>query len=314
MQNRMRIGTRSSALALAQTRFFVATLARAHGWSSAETEQQTEIIQFKTTGDRVQDRPLADIGGKGLFAKELEEALLDGTIDCAVHSLKDMLPELLPGLFLACHLPREDPRDAFISRIAANLDQLPDGAVVGTSSVRRQAILLNRRPDLKPVMFRGNVETRLDKLAGGEVAATVLAIAGLKRLGIEAHARHIFTTQEMLPAVAQGTIAIETRAADLRLRNFLSPCNHLDTELAVTLERAFLGALNGTCKTPIAGLAVRQGPTSFKFEGCVLSPDGRKRVDVSLTIAITTSEEADAAGRDAGRDLLSRSDRHLFET
>jgi hydroxymethylbilane synthase len=255
VQTRLRIGTRGSALALTQTRLFIAALAQAQGWDTGEAAKRTEIVEIKTTGDRIQDRSLADIGGKGLFAKEIEDALLSGAIDCAVHSLKDM-PTVLPqGLVIDCHLPREDPRDAFVSKIAATLHDLPPGAVMGTSSVRRRAILLNLRPDLKLVEFRGNVGTRLGKLARGEAAATILALAGLKRLGAESHARHIFTRQEMLPAVAQGAIGIEARENDARVRDFIAPVDHRDTALAVTLERAFLAVLDGSCKTPISGLA-----------------------------------------------------------
>ena len=313
VQTRLRIGTRGSALALTQTRMVIAALARAHDWSPAEAEANTEVIVIKTTGDQVQDRSLADIGGKGLFAKEIEEALLRGTIDCAVHSLKDMPAVLPPGLIMACHLPREDPRDAFISKTAANLGELPQGAVVGTSSVRRRAILSNKRPDLKLVTFRGNVDTRLNKIASGEAAATILALAGLKRLGVEAHARHVFSTQEMLPAVAQGAIGIEARGNDAPTLDLLAPCNHRDTELAVTLERAFLAALDGSCKTPIGGLAQRRDAATFDFSGCVLTPDGRTRFDVARTATVTNAKEAEAVGLDAGRDLLARAGRIFFE-
>ena len=313
VQSRLRIGTRGSALALTQTRLTIAALARAHGWSQTEASDRTEIVPIKTTGDKVQDRSLADIGGKALFAKEIEEALLGGTIDCAVHSLKDMPGILPPGLIIACHLPREDPRDAFVSKIAASLSELPHGAVVGTSSVRRQAILLNARPDLKLVTFRGNVDTRLNKLAAGEAAATILALAGLRRLGAEAHARHIFSTQEMLPAVAQGAIGIEVREDNAHVRDLISPVNHRDSDFAITLERGFLAALGGSCKTPIAGLAERRDATTFHFIGCVLTPDGRMRVDVTRTASVTSAKKAEALGLDAGRELLSRAGRNFFE-
>jgi hydroxymethylbilane synthase len=224
------------------------------------------------------------------------------------------MPTVLPkGLVIDCHLPREDPRDAFVSKSAATLAALPEGAVVGTSSVRRRAILLNHRPDLKLVEFRGNVGTRLDKLARGEAAATILALAGLKRLGAEAHARHIFTRQEMLPAVAQGTIGVEAREADTRLRDLILPIDDRDTALAVTLERAFLAVLDGSCKTPISGLAERCAANAFEFSGCVLTPDGRTRHDVSRTAALATLDEARAVGADAGQDLLSRAGRRFFE-
>jgi hydroxymethylbilane synthase len=313
VQTRLRIGTRGSALAFTQTRLFIAALAKAHAWSTDEASARTEIVAIKTTGDRIQDRSLADIGGKGLFAKEIEDALLSGTIDCAVHSLKDMPTVLPPGLVIDCHLPREDPRDAFVSKTAATLDGLPPGAIVGTSSVRRRAILLNRRPDLNLIEFRGNVGTRLDKLARGEAAATILALAGLKRLGGEAHARHIFSRQEMLPSVAQGTIAIEARKSDARMREFIRPVDHRDTALAVTLERAFLAVLDGSCKTPISGLAERGTANAFEFAGCVLTPDGRTRHDVSRTAPLASFDEARELGADAGRELLSRAGRRFFE-
>lgn len=300
-------------MALAQTRLVVAALARAHGWSPDEADARTEIVPIKTTGDRVQDRSLADLGGKGLFAKEIEEALLGGAIDCAVHSLKDMPTFLPPGLSIACYLPREDPRDAFVSRIAANVGELPRGAVVGTSSVRRTAMLFNMRSDLQVITFRGNVDTRLRKLDEGQAAATVLALAGLKRLGAEAHARHIFSTAEMLPAVAQGAIGVELRTDDARTRELLVPANDERAELAITLERAFLAALDGSCKTPIAGLAEWRDATSLAFTGCVLTLDGRTRHDVARAAHIANSKEAEALGLDAGRDLLARAGRSFFD-
>jgi hydroxymethylbilane synthase len=310
LQSRLRIGTRGSPLALAQTREFVAALARAEGWAS-EAEAHVEIVSIKTTGDAVQDRSLADIGGKGLFAKEIEEALIAGRIDCAVHSLKDMPSQLPAELTIACHLAREDPRDAFISPKAATLTALAQGAVVGTSSVRRQAILLNARPDLRIVNFRGNVDTRLRKLAEGQADATVLALAGLKRLGAEGHARHIFSSEEMLPSVAQGVIAIEARAEDTATRARLAPLDHGATMLAATLERAYLQTLDGSCKTPLAGLAEWRG-TILRFRGAALSLDGKQRFDVAREASVTSREDADAVGRDAGRELLARAGRAFF--
>jgi hydroxymethylbilane synthase len=291
----------------------IAALARAHGWSADEAQARTEIVPIKTTGDRVQDRPLADIGGKGLFAKELEEALIAGTIDAAVHSLKD-LPGLLPyGMILACHLPREDPRDVLVAKTAKSLNDLPPGAVVGTSSVRRKAMLLHARPDLKIVGFRGNVDTRLKKLANGEADATILALAGLKRLGAEAHASHIFATHEMLPAVAQGAIGVEILESNAKTRDLFAPANDRETDIAVTLERAFLAVLDGSCRTPIAGLAERRDARTIAFAGCVLSPDGRKRLDVTRQAAITTAAEAAQVGEDAARELAAKAGRAFFE-
>jgi len=312
VQTRLRIGTRGSPLALTQTRMVIAALARVHGWSADEAEARTEIVAIKTTGDRVQDRPLADIGGKGLFAKELEEALIAGTIDAAVHSLKD-LPGLLPyGMMLACHLPREDPRDVLVAKAAKSLNDLPQGARVGTSSVRRKAMLLHARPDLDIVGFRGNVDTRLKKLANGEADATILAVAGLKRLNAEAHASHIFTTQDMLPAVAQGAIGVEILESNTRVRDLFAPANDRETDIAVTLERAFLAILDGSCRTPIAGLAERRD-ASIAFNGCVLTPDGRTRIDVARQAAITTATEAEHVGTDAGRELAAKAGRQFFE-
>ena len=311
MQTRLRIGTRGSALALKQTNEFVGALARAEGWSAAEAPAKVEIVAIKTTGDSIQDRSLADIGGKGLFAKEIEEALLSGRIDCAVHSLKDMPSFLPPELAIVCHLEREDPRDAFVSRKVANVDELAHGAVVGSSSVRREAILLHRRPDLKIINFRGNVDTRLRKLDEGQADATVLALAGLKRLGAQAHARHIFSTEEMLPSVAQGVIAIEARAGDAAVRERVAMIDHRATALAASLERAFLQTLDGSCKTPLAGLAEWHG-AGVRFRGCVLSLDGRQRFDVTRDAAVSSRAEAEAIGRDAGEELLKRAGRSFF--
>lgn len=290
----------------------IAALARAHGWSAQDASARTEIFPIKTTGDKVQDRPLADIGGKGLFAKELEEALFAGTIDCAVHSLKDMPGLLPPGLILACHLPREDPRDVLVSKIANTLQDLPHGATVGSGSVRRKAMLLNARPDLHIVGFRGNVDTRLKKIATGEADATILALAGLRRLDVEAHATYIFSRAEMLPAVAQGAIGVEVLETNAKVRDLLAPANHRETDLAVTLERAFLAVLDGSCKTPIAGLAEWRGAQTIDFTGCVLTPDGRARHDVSRTAKPSNAHQAHDLGHDAGRELAARAGRTFF--
>lgn len=313
MTSPLRIGTRGSALALAQTNMVIAALARAQGWSAEEAAAKTEIVPIKTTGDKVQDRPLAEIGGKALFAKELEEALFAGTIDCAVHSLKDLQGLIRPGLVLACHLPREDPRDVLVANAAKSLGELAPHAVVGTSSVRRKAMLLNKRPDLTIVNFRGNVDTRLRKLAAGEADATILALAGLRRLGAEAHAAHVFSADEILPAVAQGAIGVECVGANTKLRDALLPADHRETALAVTLERAFLATLDGSCRTPIAGLAEWRDARTLSFRGCVLSPDGRTRHDVARVVTPTTAEEAETAGNDAGRELAKRAGRSFFE-
>lgn len=313
MQTPIRIGTRGSPLALAQTHAVIATLARVHGWSTEEASRRTSIVVIKTSGDRIQDRPLADLGGKGLFAKEIEEALLSNAIDCAVHSLKDM-PTLLPeGLVLDCVLEREDPRDALIARPGMRLSDLPMNAVVGTCSVRRQALLLNVRPDLKIVMLRGNVETRLSRVLSGDMDATILALAGLKRLNREQAASSVFSPTEMLPAVAQGTIGIEMRSADEPLREVFATINHLPTFLSVVLEREFLSVLDGSCKTPIAGLARRSSAGGMTFTGCALSPDGKIRFDVDRQGQVGTRTHAEAIGRDAGEDLLARAGRSFFQ-
>jgi hydroxymethylbilane synthase len=313
VQSRLRIGTRGSKLALTQTDMVIAALARVHGWDPAEAAARTEVVVIKTTGDKVQDRSLADIGGKGLFAKEIEEALIAGTIDCAVHSLKDLPADMPKGLALACHLEREDPRDVFVSRTAKTLAELPQNAVVGTSSVRRRAMLLNLRADLDLVEFRGNVDTRLRKLDEGQAQATVLALAGLKRLHLEAHATHVFSNDEMLPAVAQGAVGVELRANDRKTRDLLARANHRATDLAVTFERAFQAALGGSCRTPIAGLATWLGPHTITFKGSVLSRDGRTRHDVECIETVTKAAEAERAGDDAGRRLLGHAGRAFLD-
>lgn len=289
----IRIGTRGSPLALAQAREVQQRLESAHG-AGAHT---FEIRPIKTTGDRIQDRTLADAGGKGLFTKEIEEALLSGEVDIAVHSMKDM-PTLLPdGLTVACFLPREDVRDAFISSKAASLAALPAGAVVGTASLRRQAQVLNLRPDLTVVPMRGNVETRLRKLTEGVADATLLAMAGLKRLGLTDRVAAAVPLEAMLPAVAQGAIGVETRADDIAMAEVLAPLNHEPTALAVTAERAFLARLEGSCRMPIAGLAELDG-ARFVFRGAVLTPDGRQayaaRREGRPAEAIRLAEEAAA--------------------
>src|ERR1700761_4134738 len=230
----LRIGSRGSPLALVQSREVLRRLAAACGLKP----EQIEIKTIRTTGDTIQDRPLADAGGKGLFTKEIEEALLTGAIDLAVHSAKDMPTQLPDGLTLSAFLPREDPRDAFIGRTARSLRDLRAGAVVGTGSLRRQALLKHLRPDLVMVPLRGNVETRLRKLEAGDIDATVLAVAGLKRLGLLAAATAIFEIDEFLPAVAQGAIGIETRGDDARSAALVAAVNDADTATAVTAERA----------------------------------------------------------------------------
>ncbi|MEQ1753882.1 MAG: hydroxymethylbilane synthase [Micropepsaceae bacterium] len=313
MQTPIRIGTRGSPLALVQTQAVIAALAKAHQWTQAEADKNTAIIKIRTSGDRIQDRSLADLGGKGLFAKEIEEAMLAGDIDCAVHSLKDMPTFLPPGLVLDCVLEREDPRDALISTAGATLKSLRQNAVIGTSSVRRQALLLNARPDLKMVLLRGNVETRLGRVTAGDIDATILALAGLKRLNRTAAVSSIFETSEMLPAVAQGTIGIEMRESDSRLRTMFGRINHLQTLLSVTLEREYLSVLDGSCKTPIAGLAIQSVEGEMSFSGSALSPDGKQRFDVARRAKVVTVADAQAVGRSAGDELLARAGRAFFQ-
>jgi hydroxymethylbilane synthase len=294
----LRIGTRGSPLALAQARQVRALLAQAHGLDPERIA--LEII--RTTGDVIRDRPLSEVGGKGLFTKEIEEALIAGTIDLAVHSAKDM-PTVLPdGLDIAAALEREDPRDVFISRKAKNLHELPRGAVVGTASLRRQAQVLRLRGDLKVVPFRGNVETRLRKLDAGEVDATLLALAGLKRLGLAEAATAILPVEEFLPAVGQGIIALETRDNDRQTRALLAAIDHADSATALACERAFLAVLDGSCRTPIAGHAVIAGGR-LQFRGLVAQPDGSASVETSRVGAIS---EAAALGADAGAELKAR--------
>ena len=301
----LRIGTRGSPLALAQAAAVRARLVAAHGLDPTEIE----LCSIRTSGDRIQDRPLAEAGGKALFTKEIEEALLAGDIDLAVHSAKDM-PTILPGgLVLAACLEREDARDVFISRIAQSLAELPRGASVGTASLRRQAQVKRRRPDLKIQTLRGNVETRLRKLDAGEVEATLLALAGLKRLGLAHAATDVLEVDEFLPAVGQGAIAIEARNDDKRVRALLAPIDHADTSTALEAERAFLAVLDGSCRTPIAGHATLAGGV-LRFRGMIIRPDGSEAHE---TTREGKSVDAAALGADAGRELKNRAAADFFQ-
>lgn len=291
----LRIGTRGSRLALVQARMVQAQLAQA----LAVDAEAIEIVVIRTTGDIIQDRPLSDVGGKGLFTKEIEEALLGNRVDLAVHSAKDMPTYSQPGLTLAACLEREDPRDVFISRKAKSLMELPRGATMGTASLRRQAITMAIRPDLRVVPLRGNVETRLGKLDSGEFDATLLALAGLKRLGLTEHATHIMSVEEFLPAVAQGAIGLEAREGDTRMRDMLARVDHADTSIAVSCERAFLAELDGSCKTPIAGHATLDGNT-LHFRGLIARPDGGAAHDISGNGHL---RDAVQIGEEAGREL-----------
>lgn len=303
-QQPLRIGTRGSPLALVQARQVAAELQAAHGLP----DTAIDIVVIKTVADRVLDRPLSEIGGKGLFTKEIEEALLDGRIDLAVHSMKDV-PTVLPdGLVIDCLLPREDPRDAFLSPIASSLTDLPTGARIGTSSLRRQAQVKALRPDLQVVAFRGNIDTRAQKLAEGVADATFLALAGLNRMGRSGDATAVLAPEEMLPAVAQGAIGIERRAADEELAAMLRPLNHAETVQRVSAERAFLKVLDGSCRTPIAALALLDGD-SLWLRGLILTPDGTQLVETERT---GPAVDAVALGTDAGFDVRGRAGPEFF--
>jgi hydroxymethylbilane synthase len=258
-----------------------------------------EIVTIRTTGDRVQNRLLAEIGGKGLFTKEIEEALLDRRVDLAVHSLKDMETRLPDGLVIGCVPPRDDPRDAFLSRSGAPLSELPPGARIGTASLRRTAQLLRLRPDLAIVPMRGNVGTRLDKLAAGEAEGLVLALCGLRRLDKEAAVTEILEPERMLPAVAQGALAIECREADDELRQLLEALHDRDSARCIAAERAMLAALDGSCRTPVAGHA-RLSAGRLSLDGILLSPDGKSERRGSVS---GTPEEAEALGTRLGAEL-----------
>ncbi len=301
----LRIGTRGSPLALAQAHETRDRLMAAHGLP--ETAFSIEVI--KTSGDQIQDRALSEIGGKGLFTKEIEEALLGKTIDIAVHSMKDM-PTVLPdGLAIVCLLPREDVRDAFVSRRHRTIADLPKSAIVGSSSLRRRAQLLNRRPDLQVVEFRGNVQTRLRKLDEGVAEATFLAMAGLRRLGLDDLTTSPVGDDEMLPAVAQGAIGIEVRAADDVTCELLAPINDADTETQLLAERAFLAALDGSCRTPIGGLAALSAD-GIAFRGEIIRPDGSER---HATTRSGPRSDAAAMGRDAAEELRQKGGDGFFE-
>ena len=300
----IRVGTRGSPLALAQAAELRAVLAAAQSLDIAAIE----VCPIRTTGDMVGERPLAELGGKGLFTKEIDQALIDGAIDLAVHSAKD-IPAIIPGeLVIAAYLAREDPRDAFISRKAANLKALAAGAVVGTAAPRRHALVKRARPDVNVVTLRGNVETRLRKLDAGAADATLLALAGLKRLGLAAAATYVFETEEFLPAVGQGAIAIVARKQDQRMHERLAAISDEDTTTAVTAERAFLAKLEGSCRTPIAGHAkILAG--ELRFEGLILRPDGSESFQTHRHGA---ASDAAALGADAGDELARRAPTGFF--
>lgn len=306
MEHRLRIGTRGSKLALYQANEVARLIGLALG---LPPQDATEIIVIKTTGDRVQDRALSEIGGKGLFTREIEDALLDGSIDLAVHSMKDM-PTIQPdGLTVDCLLEREDPRDAFISRTARTLTDLPAGSRVGTSSLRRAAQILAKRPDIEIIPYRGNVDTRLRKLDEGVADATLLAVAGLKRLGLEHEITEAIPVATMLPAIAQGAIGVERRQNDERVHRILSDFHHAETGICITAERAFLAGLDGSCKTPIAGLAELNGDR-LSFRGLILTVDGGEVLEATRE---GNASDAAAMGADAAAELKSLAGPHFFD-
>ena len=295
---RIKIGTRGSPLALAQARETRERLIKAHGLDPTEIE----IIAITTTGDRIKDRPLAEIGGKGLFTKEIEEALMAGEIHLGVHSMKDLPANLPEGLTIAAVLPREDARDAFLCLTAVTVEDLKHGALIGSSSVRRTAQVLRVRPDLKSVQFRGNVETRLRKLSEGVADATFLAVAGLNRLGLADKITLAMPMEIMLPAIAQGAIGIEIRQDDETTRGWLAAINHLPSEVAIACERAFLKTLDGSCRTPLAGHAAFTGNT-LNVRGHALTLDG---VHCFETTRSGSASDAARMGEEAGAEVKAR--------
>jgi hydroxymethylbilane synthase len=303
----LRLGTRGSRLALTQTGLVRDALA----WAvpALAAPDAIEIVAIKTTGDAIQDRPLSEAGGKGLFVKEIEEAMFSGRIDAAVHSMKDMPTEQPPGLVISAFLPREDTRDVLIAGEVTRIADLPKGAIVGTSALRRRALLLHRRPDLEIVTLRGNVETRLAKREAGIVQATILALAGLNRLGM-AHVGAPIPEDEMLPAVGQGAVCIEARADDTRTRGWLAAIDHATTSVCVSAEHAMLAVLDGSCRTPIAGHAILTGD-KLHLRGLIARPDGS---EVIFTERRGNAGDAEAMGRDAGQELKRKGGPDFFSS
>jgi hydroxymethylbilane synthase len=299
-----RIGTRGSRLALAQAHEVRTRLMAAHGLP----EEAFEVMVISTAGDRIQDRALSEVGGKGLFTKEIEEALLGNQIDVAVHSSKDMATAVPAGLSLSAFLPREDVRDVFIGRRVRAIADLPQGARVGSASLRRQALLRRLRPDLDLVIFRGNVQTRLQKLERGEVEGTLLALAGLNRLDAAGVAGEILNVAAFPPAPGQGAICVEQRAADERTAEMVAPLDHAETHRALLAERAFLAVLDGSCRTPIAAYAEPRGD-AFRFHGMILTPDGARMHETEIHIPQTDAVEA---ASDAARALVAEAGPEFF--
>ncbi|THK38920.1 hydroxymethylbilane synthase [Ensifer sp. MPMI2T] len=301
-----RIGTRGSPLALAQTHETRDRLAAAHGLPP----ETFEIVILSTKGDRITDRSLSEIGGKGLFTEELEQQLSSGDLDFAVHSSKDMPTKLPDGLALSAFLPREDVRDAFVGRTAAKLLDLPHGATVGSSSLRRQALIRRLRPDINVITYRGQVETRLRKLAEGQVDGTLLAYAGLKRLGMTDVPTELLDPEEFPPAPAQGAICIESRVDDTRVNSLLAAIDDRRTHEAVACERGFLATLDGSCRTPIAGHAQSDG-AHIRFFGMILTPDG---VTCHRIAVEGKAAEAAELGRRAGEEIRAKAGPGFFSS
>lgn len=301
-----RIGTRGSPLAMAQTHETRDRLAAAHGLPP----EMFEIVILSTKGDRITDRSLAEIGGKGLFTEELEEQLLSGDLDFAVHSSKDMPTKLPDGLFLSAFLPREDIRDAFVGRSAERLADLPQGATVGSSSLRRQALIRRLRPDIDVITYRGQVETRLRKLAEGQVDGTLLAFAGLKRLGMEHVPTELLDPEEFPPAPAQGAICVEARIGDDRINTLLAAIDDPRTHEAVSCERGFLATLDGSCRTPIAGYAQSDG-THIHFAGMILTPDGTTCHQIEID---GRAADAERLGQEAGERIRAKAGPGFFSS
>lgn len=294
--NIIRIATRKSPLAMWQAEHVAAELRRYH------PQLQVEIIGMSTKGDRILDMPLATIGGKGLFLKELEEGLLDGRADIAVHSMKDVPPELPPGLQLPVIMERQDPCDAFISNHFGSVDELPPGAHVGTASLRRQCQLLARRPDLCISVLRGNVNTRLAKLDAGDYDAIILAASGLQRLGLEARIRSIISAEDSLPAVGQGALGIECRTGDERVLRLIQPLQHEPSLIRLRAERALSGRLQGSCQVPLGAYALLEGDELY-LRGLIGTPDGKQVIRGEIR---GKPAQAEALGLQLGDELLSR--------
>ena len=300
---KLRIGTRGSKLALIQTESVCAALRAAH------PSLEVEVLVIKAAGDwkpaQGEVRLCEQAGGKGQFVKDIEEYILNGHIDIGVHSLKDV-PTFMPdGLIINHFLPRADVRDVFISKKAVSLDEWPEGAVIGTSSVRRQSVILNRRPDLKVVTFRGNVDTRIEKLEAGQVDAIILAAAGLKRMGRERDITSYIEPEAMLPAVGQGVVGIESRAGDADIHALLEAINHMPTRLTTLAERGLVAVLNGSCGTPIGAYAMRVESGDMRLRGFFASPDGCEMFEAEETAPVATADDAHALGLRVGRQLKS---------